>query len=55
MAGIKGAPDVVYSRKKNITFWDYILQNAASTFAAVVKQNISSTPQGVNYIYEYGT
>ena len=55
MAGIKGTPEAVYSRKKNITFWDYILQNAASTFAAVVKRNISSTPQGVNYIYEYGT
>lgn len=52
MAGIAGTPDVVYPQKKGVTFWDYILQNAATSIATAIKGRI--IPQGVNYLYEFG-
>ena len=52
MAGIAGTPDVVYPKKKGVTFWDYILQNAATSIAAAIKSR--TIPQGVNYLYEFG-
>lgn len=55
MAGIKGTPALVYPKKKSITFWDYILQNAASNIAGAIKEKFVATPQGVNFLYEYGT
>ncbi len=54
MAGIKGTPDVVYPKKKDITFLDFILQNTAASFAAALKNNIATIPQGLNLMYEYG-
>jgi len=52
MAGIAGMPDVVYPKKKGVTFWDYVLQNAATSIAAAIKGR--TIPQGVNYLYEFG-
>jgi hypothetical protein len=54
MAGIKGTPDFVYPRKKDVTFWDFILQNTAASFATALKNNVPTIPQGFNLIYEYG-
>ncbi|MDO9585229.1 MAG: signal peptide peptidase SppA, partial [Syntrophales bacterium] len=54
MAGIAGTPDVVYPKKKGVTFWDYILQNTATSIAAAIKGKIGTIPQGVNYLYEFG-
>jgi protease IV len=55
MAGIAGTPDVVYPKKKGVTFWEYILQNASTSIAAAIKGKIATIPQGVNYIYEFGS
>jgi protease-4 len=54
MAGIKGTPDFVYPKKKEVTFWDFILQNTAASFATALKNNVPTMPQGLNLIYEYG-
>jgi protease-4 len=54
MAGIKGTPDVVYPKKKDVTFLDFILQNTAASFAAAIKDNIGTIPQGLNLMYKYG-
>lgn len=54
MAGIKGTPDVVYPKKKDISFLDLILQSTAASFAAVLNNNISAMPQGINLMYKYG-
>jgi protease-4 len=54
MAGIKGTPEVVYPKKKEVTFLDLILQNTAATFAAALKNNISPAPPGLNLLYQYG-
>jgi len=53
MAGISGTPDVVYPKKKGVTFWDYILQNTTTSIVAAIKSR--TIPQGVNYLYEFGT
>ncbi len=55
MAGIAETPDVVYPKKKGITFWEYILQNAATSIVAAIKGNMATIPQGVNYLYEFGS
>jgi protease-4 len=54
MAGIKGTPDFVYPKKKDVTFWDFILQNTAASFATALKDNVPTIPQGLNLIYKYG-
>ncbi|MDP2268591.1 MAG: signal peptide peptidase SppA, partial [Deltaproteobacteria bacterium] len=54
MAGLKGTPDVVYPKKKDITFLDFILQNTAASFAASLKNNFATIPQGFNLMYKYG-
>ena len=54
MAGIKGTPDVVYPSKKEVTFWDLILQNTAASFANALKTNIAALPEGLNVMYQYG-
>jgi protease-4 len=54
MANIKGAPDVVYPKKKDITFFDLILQNTAASFATALKTNIATIPEGLNLMYKYG-
>ncbi|MCX5831265.1 MAG: signal peptide peptidase SppA [Deltaproteobacteria bacterium] len=54
MAGIKGTPDFVYPKKKDVTFWDFILQSTAASFATALKNNVPTMPQGLNLIYEYG-
>ena len=54
MAGIKGTPDVVYPKKKDISFLDFILQSTAASFAAVLNNNLSAIPQGINLMYKYG-
>ncbi|MCG6538292.1 MAG: signal peptide peptidase SppA [Syntrophales bacterium LBB04] len=53
LAGIKGTPEVVYPKKKEVTLWDYIFQNAATAIAGIVKNQIATIPQGANFIYEY--
>jgi len=54
MAGIAGKPDVVYPKKKSIGFWNYILQNAATSVVSAVKGKMEIMPHGVNYLYEFG-
>jgi protease-4 len=54
MSGIAGTPDVVYPKERGITFWDYMLQNTATSIAAAIKGKIGTIPQGVNYLYEFG-
>ena len=54
IAGIKGTPDIVYPKKKDVTVWDFILQNTAASFATALKNNISPLPQGLNLMYKYG-
>jgi len=54
MAGLKGLPETVYARKKDITFWDFILQQSAVSLADIVKEKLPALPRGVNLIYEYG-
>lgn len=54
MAGLKGTPDVVYPKKKDITFLDFILQNTAASFVASLKNNFATIPQGFNLMYKYG-
>jgi protease-4 len=54
MSGIAETPDVVYPKKKSVSFWDYILQNTATSIAVAIKGKIGTIPQGVNYLYEFG-
>ncbi len=54
MAGLKGSPDLVYAKKKELSFWDFIMQRTATTFAGALKEKIAPLPTGVNMLYEYG-
>ncbi len=55
MAGIKGTPVLVYPRKKEITFWDYLLQSSAAYLAGAVQEKFGAAPPGgVSYLFEYG-
>jgi protease IV len=54
LAGITGTPEVVYPKKKDFTLWDYMLQSTAASLAGMLKDQITSIPKGVNFLYEYG-
>jgi len=54
MAGIQGPPDVVYPKKKEVTFFDFLLQNAATSFATVLKSNIATISQEPDVMYKFG-
>lgn len=54
LAGIKGVPEIVYPKKKDISFWDYLLQSSAAFLAGTIRDKIDAMPQGVNFLYEYG-
>ncbi len=54
MGGIKGVPDVVYPKKKAISFWDLLLENNVDSFIGTIRDKIIALPRGVNLLYEYG-
>ena len=54
LAGLKGVPDVVYPKKKEVTLGDLILQSTAASFANAFKTNLATTPEGLNLLYKYG-
>ena len=54
MAGIKGTPEVLYAKKRDVSLWEFILQ---TTFVSVInnlKGEINAIPRGINLLYEYG-
>ena len=54
MAGIKGTPEVLYAKKRDVSLWEFILQ---TTFVSVInnlKGEINVIPHGINLLYEYG-
>jgi len=54
MAGIKGTPEVLYAKKRDVSLWEFILQ---TTFVSVInnlKGEINAIPHGINLLYEYG-
>lgn len=54
MASLDGTPEVVYHKKKDITFWDFIFQSSINSFARAINDKMPTLPQGINFIYEYG-
>ncbi|MFZ3114053.1 MAG: signal peptide peptidase SppA [Syntrophales bacterium] len=54
MADIKGTPEVLYAKKRDVSLWEFILQ---TTFVSVInnlKGEINVIPHGINLLYEYG-
>ena len=54
LSGIKGTPELVYPKKQEISFWDYILQSTARFLTGAIKDKFATIPEGVNFLYEYG-
>lgn len=54
MAGIKGEPEVIYPKKKDISFWELILQTTFASVLGNLKDEINVIPRGINLLYEYG-
>lgn len=52
LAGMEGEPDVVYPVKKKSTFWELVLQQAASALVAEI-QKTQAGPEGLNYLFEW--
>ncbi|MCG6534000.1 MAG: signal peptide peptidase SppA [Syntrophales bacterium LBB04] len=55
MANLQAKPELVYPKKKDISFWDFIFQNSADSLTRAFNSRISSSmPPGINFLYEYG-
>ena len=54
MAGIKGEPEAVYPKKKELSFWELILPASWASIVGNLKNEIHVLPPGVNLLYEYG-
>lgn len=51
LSGIKGEPDVIYSGKKKVTFWEMILQQAFISLVGELKKSDTRT-EGLNFLYD---
>ncbi|MDI6775739.1 MAG: signal peptide peptidase SppA [Syntrophales bacterium] len=49
MSGIKGKPDVVYPKRKKVSFWKFILQEMVSSFLGGYREKETGS-YGVNYL-----
>ena len=52
LAGIKGTPELVYPTKKKSTYWELLMEKAASALVGELNKEGSRFQQGVHYLYE---
>ncbi len=52
LAGIKGLPDLAYPSKKKATYWELLLEQAASKLVGELNREGGRFQQGVHYLYE---
>ena len=52
LAGIKGAPELVYPTKKKATYWELLMEKAAAALVGELNKEGSRFQQGVHYLYE---
>ena len=52
LAGIKGTPELVYPTKKKATYWELLMEKAASALVGELNKEGSRFQQGVHYLYE---
>ncbi|MBA4422720.1 MAG: signal peptide peptidase SppA [Syntrophus sp. (in: bacteria)] len=51
LAGIEGKPAVVYTAKKKITFWRYLIENTTSVISGEIRKNMLES-QGAQYLFQ---
>lgn len=54
LAGLKGEPEAVYPKKKDVSFWELIMQHTFASVLSKLKTEINVLPRGINLLYEYG-
>lgn len=52
LAGVKGAPELVYPTKKKANYWELLMEKAASALVGELNKEGGRLQQGVQYLYE---
>jgi protease-4 len=52
LAGVKGLPELVYPSKKKASYWELLLEQAASKLVGELNREGSRLQHGVHYLYE---